>query len=295
MKKIILSVFVAASVLMSGCLKDKDFEDQKYGTQPNDIKGIGFVSAKYALALESSANPQTIVTVIVGLNANETSSTPINYTVVAAPASVLPAGVTPLTASQYSFAAAGQIPAGKYFDTLEIVIPNASLLDPLLTFGIALTITSVDAGYVIVNNATTATVQFNVKNRYDGIYSVVSGNVQRYSAPGVPTVNDGLNGPLAGNPDVTMITIGATTVALNNLRWSGGGGIGGIDNLQLTVDPVTNMTTIRSLQNATLTNWAGRENKYDPATKTFTLNFRWNPAGPTREYSVILKYKGPRP
>ena len=294
MKKIILSVFVAASVLMSGCLKDKDFEDQKYGTQPNDIKGIGFVSAKYALALESSANPQTIVTVIVGLNADQTSSTPINYTVAAAPASVLPAGVTALTASQYTFAAAGQIPAGKFFDTLEIVIPNASLLDPLLTFGIGLTITSVDPGYVIINNATTATVQFNVKNAYDGIYAVVSGTVIRYASPGVP-LNDALSGPVAGNPDVTMITIGATKVAVNNLRWSGGGGIGGIDNLQLEVNPATNAVTMSALGNATLKNQPGRENKYDPATKTFTLNFHWNPTANVREYSVILKYKGPRP
>lgn len=294
MKKIILSLLVATSLFMSGCLKDKDFEDQIYGSQPNDIKGVGFVNAKYALALESSANPQTIVTVIVGLNASQTSSTPINYTVAAAPSSVLPAGVTALTSSQYTFSATGTIPAGAWFDTLEIVIPNASLLDPLSTFGIGLTITAVDPGYVIVNNATTATVQFNVKNAYDGIYSVVSGLVTRYNSPGVPA-NDALSGPLTGNPDVTMITIGATTVSVNNLRWSGGGGIGGIDNLQLTVNPATNMTSIISLQNATLTNWAGRENKYDPATRTFTLNFRWNPAGATREYSVILKYKGPRP
>ena len=33
---------------------------------------------------------------------------------------------------------------------------------------------------------------------------------------------------------------------------------------------------------------------YNPATKTFYLNFRWNPTANRREYSVTIKYKGPR-
>ena len=36
----------------------------------------------------------------------------------------------------------------------------------------------------------------------------------------------------------------------------------------------------------------GLENSYNPATKTFTLNFDWNPAGATREITgLVLKFK----
>jgi len=79
-----------------------------------------------------------------------------------------------------------------------------------------------------------------------------------------------------------------------SFRWSGNGGIGGIDGLRMAVNGTTNQVTWSCAGNATLTNWAGRANNYDPATKTFNLNFRWNPATTTREYSVVLRYKSPR-
>ena len=91
-----------------------------------------------------------------------------------------------------------------------------------------------------------------------------------------------------------FITIGANTVVIESITWHGGGGVGGVGGLSATIDPATNLVTMASTENATLTNWAGKENKYDPATKTFTLNFRWNPTSTTREYSVVLKYEGPR-
>lgn len=113
------------------------------------------------------------------------------------------------------------------------------------------------------------------KNLYDGSYKMVQGTVLRYTG-GKLNEGDALNGSMAGNPNVTLKTIDGTTVEIGNLRWAGGtSGIAGIDNLRAKIDPVTNEVTMSSLGGPTLKNIAGKVNKYDPETKTFTLNFDW--------------------
>jgi len=178
----------------------------------------------------------------------------------------------------------------------EFIIPitiNKSNLNLANQYALGVKIVSISEG--LINDFEKEIVAtFLVKNIYDGKYSYVSGLVTRYTAPGVPA-NDALSGPLGPSlPDVSMITTGATTVRLAGLQWSGGGGVGGVDPITLSIDPVTNLVTSSSGANASFGNWAGKENKYDPATKTFTLNFRWNPTSTTREYSVVFKYSGSR-
>lgn len=151
-------------------------------------------------------------------------------------------------------------------------------------------------------NGTTSSTQgqvlvlISVKNAYDGNYTSVAGTVQRYTAPGSPTVGDALNGSMAGNPDVVISTVNATTVLISNLKWANnGGGIGGIDNLQAVIDPATNLVTMKALGNTTLKNISGAVNKYDPTTKTFTLNFDWNQTANVREVKgLVLTYKSSR-
>lgn len=192
--------------------------------------------------------------------------------------------------------------AGEFAKDIKFTLPNASTLNLNLAYAFGFTITSVDAGGKISGDARTIIVEVGVKNKYDGVYSVVSGFVQRYSSPGVPICCDGLTGPVGpANPDIQLITTGANSNIFGpgvGVTWSNASGVGGIDGLRLSVDPVTNLVTVVSsglpLSNATLTNWAGHTNIYDPATKTFTLAFRWNPAAATREYEIVMKYKGPR-
>ncbi len=160
--------------------------------------------------------------------------------------------------------------------------------------GIAITISSVSYG-TISGNVGTVIFDLPVKNIYDGIYSIVSGHIQRYSAPGVPTVGDALNGSLAGNPNITLTTVDQNTVEIVNMRWAGGtSGVAGIDNTRATINSATNEVTMFALGNATLRNWPGKVNSYDPATKTFTLNFDWNPTAAAREMTLVLKFVGPR-
>jgi hypothetical protein len=184
--------------------------------------------------------------------------------------------------------------AGEFAKPILITIPDATVLDPSTLYGLGFTITTTDADGNI-SSVKTEVIEIGAKNAYDGIYSYVSGLVTRYTAPGVPA-GDALSGPLgSANPDVTMSTVGAYTVEVTGHTWSGGtSGIGGIDNFRVTVDPNTNLVNCIALGNATLTNWAGHTNSYDPVKKTFTLAFRWNPTANVREYEVVYKYKGPR-
>ena len=167
--------------------------------------------------------------------------------------------------------------------------------DFLANYALAFKIKSVSEGTISGNfgNVIVATVP---KNPYDGIYSMEDGNVQRYTSPGSPTQNDALNGSMKGNPDITMSSIDANTVEIGNLRWHGGtSGIAGIDNLRFKIDPATNDVTVSSLGNLTAKNMPGKVNKYDPSTKTFTINYHWNPTTTVREVTnLVVKYKGPR-
>jgi hypothetical protein len=159
-----------------------------------------------------------------------------------------------------------------------------------------LTITSSSFG-IVSGNFSTILLNVNAKNLYDGVFAHQAGSfVQRYTSPTTPAPStDGLNGSIAENSDLTLSTVSANTVQVAGLRWHGNAsGVGGIDNLQITVDPATNLATVRSLSNTTLNNIAGKVNKWDPATKTFTLNFDWNQTAMKREVSLIIKFKGSR-
>lgn len=164
------------------------------------------------------------------------------------------------------------------------------------SYALGLKISSVSNG-TISGNFGSIVVATIPKNPYDGIYSMEAGTVQRYSTPTTPTTGDALNGSMAGNPDVTLSSIDANTVQIANLRWAGGtSGIAGIDNLRVRVDPVTNQATVFALGNTTARNIVGAINKYDPATKTFTLNFDWNQTANKREVKgLVIKYSTVRP
>jgi hypothetical protein len=192
---------------------------------------------------------------------------------------------------------------GEFSKDIFIIVPDATLFNPSLLYGLGFTILTADAGSKI-STQKSVVIEIGAKNAYDGIYSYVSGFVQRYGGPGptAPICCDGLTGPLGpANPDIFMSTVGAYTVAippagaLGQLTWSGGtSGVAGIDGIRLTVNPANNLVTVSSSTNGTLANLPGSTNTYDPGTKTFNLNWRWNPTANTRDYQAVWKYKGPR-
>lgn len=194
-----------------------------------------------------------------------------------------------LDPSLYSFPTTVTIPKGKKTAFFEIKLKTAQF-DFNKVNALAIQITNTSHA-VVSGNGGGAIFAVPVKNVLDGIYKIESGFVQRYSAPGVPTVNDALNGSLAGNPDLTLSTINATTVEITNLRWAGGSSsVSGINNLRATLNPVTNQITMSAVGNTTLRNRTGFENSYNPATKTLTLNFEWNLTTTPREVGLVIKW-----
>lgn len=187
------------------------------------------------------------------------------------------------------------IGAGEFAKDFAINL-NFALYDFNKKYALPFKITSDATGTVMTQPTVLSFV--SVKNAYDGVYSSVAGTVTRY-AGGVVENPSTLNGSMAGNPDVRLVTVNATTVQISGLNWTNsGGGIGGVDPITMTIDPATNaVTQIRSgVATTTMSVIPGAVNKYDPATKTFTLNFDWNQLLPNKREvkGLVLTYKGVR-
>jgi len=310
MKKNILKslALLLAVTSLSSCLKDDRLVlDPAKGhnviefANPAQIVQNGTPSPMYSFSYEFASTPTLPVTVSYS---GPEATAPQDITVKIAVGAL--SKITEYnTATNNSYT---MLQSGSYsLSATEVVIKAGTskatfnvLLKPS-TFNLAaaevlpLTITSASSG-IISGNFNTILLNVSAKNTYDGIYAMQAGSfVQRYSSPTTPTVGDALNGSTVANADLTLTTVGANTVQIGNLKWAGNNsGVAGIDNLQATVDPATNLVTMKALGNATLANIPGSVNKYDPATKTFTLNFDWNQTGAKRVYSLVIKYKSSR-
>lgn len=173
---------------------------------------------------------------------------------------------------------------------------NGALFDLSKKYALAFTVGDITNGTLTATTAKQILVLVSIKNKYEAVYSIVNGEILRYTAPGVIESPSTLNGSMIGNPDVTMKTIDANTVTLENLRWFGGGGIAGADNMRAYINPANNEVTVTALGNLSLANQPGKVNKYDPATRTFTLNFHWNPTANVRQINnLVIKYKNATP
>ena len=180
------------------------------------------------------------------------------------------------------------IPKGQTKATISAsVFPKK--FDLTKNFILPIRITSASYG-ILSAHFSVALVAVVVKNQYDGTYDVLGGEVLRLVS-GVPDTN--LGGPYVAGLTMDLATINGTTVGVEPL-WRDGSGIGGIGGTQFQIDPATNKVTVSATGNASMVNTAGAINEYDPATKTFEVNFDWNQ--PTRAISNLkIKYKKPRP
>lgn len=296
------SLFLLMAVSLTSCLKD-----DMYALDPSRGHNvIEFLNITRPVTGYNDPNvvyiPKTFETVAedvfeVGINfagPEDLAPTDIVVNLALAPDVATNAGYEPLAANLFSgLPASVTIPKGQKKVIFPITVKPASF-DLSKSNAIAIRIVSTSYG-VVSGNVGTAIFSLPVKNPYDGIYKIEDGWVLRYSNPTTPTTGDALNGSLVGNPNLTLTTINATTCEIGNLRWAGGtSGVAGIDNLRLTVDPATNEVTMFAVGNATLANRPGLPNVYDPATKTFTLNFDWNQTSTKREIELVIKWVASR-
>ncbi len=318
MKKILYKslALVFATVALSSCLKDDSYvlDPDKAAANvidfqnPTDIGAVGTTNPLYIYSFPIQPTPTAIDLTVSYSGAEDAAPKDITVNIGLAAQSVIDTYNAEQTktflmmpSSWYTLSATSVvIPKGKKTASFKVNV-STSLIDLTKTYVLPLKLTSADA--VVSANFGTALFQIGAKNKYDGIYKPTAGQMQRYSSPTTPTTGDALNGFMGNNADMTLSTVDANTVLVAGLRWGSsvagagsGSGVAGIDNLQFYVDPVTNNVTCKSLANATLANIPGTVNKYDPATKTFTVSFDWNQTATKREIKgLVLNFSKARP
>lgn len=304
--KYLVFVITLATTITS-CRKDEFVGDNDLGDQGKTILKFAEGPTK-TLLFEAFTNikPVSGFSLVRDVNSNATLSTASSVELVKA---AVPAGYTFLpdniftlqtaSAAKYVKTATGytvNFAPGDFAADFEINL-NGALLDPKLKYAVSYTIGNTGGATVTAGTQKSITVLFTILNKYDGMYSLEPVSVINRYTNGSLNTGDALMGSLVGLPNRALTTIDGNTLTWTPL-WATGGGVGGVNDFRLYVDPVTNETTMSALGNATLKNSPGKPNYYDPATKTFYLNFEWGggSAGAAgRDMSVVLKYVGKRP
>jgi hypothetical protein len=304
MKRILLTsiLFSAVSFMITGCLKDKGFDNHEYGiNDPDTAKpGVGFSKGNKAqtFGLEVSATNQAVPgMVFVALFDGEPAKQPVQVTLVDNTTALLAAynavngtNVLPLPTNLYSLPSMTiTVPVGAYNVEVPINVSNTTALDPNKSYAVGYSITAVNGGdYQIAENLKNLLVVFSVKNRLDGVYEITGAALRA----GDPV----LTGPF-GPYETDLVTSGA-----NSVQWEGavywGGQLsqlpGGYEP-NITVSPVTNLITNITSPNGLVTmtspivradilcpggNPSPCVQRYDPATKTLYFEFTYG-GGPT--------------
>lgn len=310
-----LNKILAVLIVLTGltaCLKDDFIDNQKYGIINTNAYKIIEMAAPITdlrnVAVEIKPDAQTVDFATVHLAAENTANEDIKVSLSIAKTQELinkyntadddgdgeldhPTPLVILPIDQYTFPQGLDvtIPKGGKDAILKITFPHSEQLDVSTLYAIAIEITTVDKeGYTISGNFKHELITVAVKNQYDGIYNF-KGYILRNS----------VNGPdpaLSGNfkdEEAVLKTLNATAVQFAQI-WKNGGGVAGIGGLTLTVDPITNKVTCSSVQNASLINEPGYDNRYDPATKTFYVSFQWGVFPNNRAATDTLIYDKPR-
>jgi hypothetical protein len=189
---------------------------------------------------------------------------------------------------------------GEFAKWIRFRLPNALALNLNKSYAFGFTIASADADGKIQGDAKTIVVEVGVKNQWDGVYFMKS---KFYLHPTYGAF------PHYSTDKIELHTAGATTMnkyctiwgeyaqpfpvdASGNLNRFGGLG------LQFILNPATNAVTITDFAPGNTTALvfpAGSNNRYDPATKTFYINWGYlNAAGAMRYWGDTLTYIRPR-
>ncbi|MEI9911736.1 MAG: hypothetical protein WDO71_20040 [Bacteroidota bacterium] len=185
-------------------------------------------------------------------------------------------------------------------------------MDATTAYGIGLTIKSVDQGYIVAANLKDIVFAFNIKNQYDGKYSI-KGKFYHPSYPYIPfatTVEMHTSGPNS----VKMYWPAADDYAN---PWSTGSALTWFDlqDPDFTINPATNAVTVQNVSAGAVTFYVmgqgfdnlGYNSRYEltpvpPNTtpKTIYACYGYNApggvfaAGTTRMWIDTLVYTGPR-
>jgi hypothetical protein len=286
-KKIIYSAGILAVVsTLPSCLKNGDY----YIPFSSAAASVDLpLAASTSNGITAFAYPSTVTSVTLPIMVNvaspnlPTTATTINLALDTAGLSQYNADngtdYQPLPDSTYTISSWDvTVPAGKRLDSVTVTI-QLSKLDLSNAYVLPVTIASASLPIEQWNHLF---YYVAVKNKWDGVYDY-KGYALRAGDP-----------VLTGNftdQSMTLLTSGSNSVTFASLAlWGNATGIG-IGNPMLTIS-ATNTVTVSSPGGATTD--PTYNNRYDPATQTFYVQFYWG-AGPTSRLSTdTLTYVGPR-
>lgn len=303
-----ISVFSSLSALLlvalTGCLKDKDFDDHKYGLTGTESKSVGFIRAPASpviTGITGQATPLVVNGPVITINGtNQPAASKVTATIVEDASLVTAANLTPLPPGSYTInTVAPSIASGDTMTReLRITLANSDQLDPNLIYGVGYRIQSVDGGYGITRNMREIVVGFAIKNRYDGIYRLQG----HHTRPNLDFPYD---------TEVELITIGPNEVVFywpeaedfghpvgegpnNALTWYG-------NTMQPVIvfdrhtDLVTDVYNRSTGSVITMYTGAGsRVSKFDAATRNIVVDWNYN-NNPQRAFIDDLTFLRERP
>ena len=177
MKNIITAIFLSSLLLLggSGCLKDKAYENDDYGIVVKEVRGVAFPQASISpvvVGITGQAAPLKVAGPFITIEGDAAASADVTMKLAFSNALVTAKNLTPLPAGSYSLSTTDPvIKAGeRSVSNIELMVNNSNLLDPNISYGVGITITTVSAGYQLAQNSKDMVIGFTIKNKYDGIY-----------------------------------------------------------------------------------------------------------------------------
>lgn len=303
MQKIFLiTIFLAAVLSLNSCMKDKDFDEHKFGLK--DIEesavGVGFPESSNdinTVSIMNESTAQNFEIALVKIFSDQPADQDLHITVESKPSLITDynnannGNLLPLPAAAYSITSmTAVIPKGERNATLQLVINSASTqLDITRTYALGFTIKTVqESGITIAENYKDILVGVVISNVYDGIYELRS-----VTAHPTNPILAGTVGPV----DVALITNGATSVITGTRHaWANGSGssLPAGYNTIFTIDPTTNNVTVSDASGIGFTNSPGYPSRYDPASRTIYAKWQYAGSGGNRVFTDTLVYQGPR-
>ena len=320
MKKLIFAstLFTALAFMLTGCLKDKGFDNGTYGINDPDTQppGIGFpraLAAKYTLGVDLTSTPQSVGGVLfVNVNSGQPVSSDVTVTLQLNDAlrtaynTANGTNMLAMPANLYSFPLTITIPAGARNAEIPLNISSTASLDPNNSYGIGVSIVSVTGGYTIAGNMKNLLIEIGLKNKYDGLYELRGQhNRSPYTFHFVTDVEMHTTGP---SSVAMFFLLGGDYgqpigVAPGSISW-----YGPAVSPNFTFDPVTNLvTSVAGMPGNAVTldmvindNVADHNpngpivNRFEPGPpKTMYLTYQYNGLDLRRFYDT-LTYIGPR-
>jgi len=297
---------IGLSVVLTGCLKDKDFNNGLIQSVHGNTGKVVSLAANVqtssnvsTVAFDNSNNDTVVNFLPVELsNGDAPAPEDIHVTITLVDTLVNNLDTANYNAndgSTYDYVVPDPsivsvvstdvvIKKGTYQGFLQLKFKPSNLLGQDLAFGFRITAIK-EAGYTISGNLKDAVLVLLIKNKWDGTY-VASGTFMH--------PNPALAGPFS-DKTVVLFTTGATSVDMEGGQPTAGGLIGA--SPRFTVDPATNLVTVGPgvpYGPPTIAGpvTVGFVNRYDPATKTFYIDYGYS--GGSRHMTETLVYKGPR-